>query len=68
MGGYSSPSTPTDEEVEVEANEIVRPIGRKAAKRKLHQNANNVVVDLVTNHFFTIGSTLMKRSKYSVTW
>ena len=57
MGGYSSPSTPADEEVEVEVDGVVRPIGRKAAKRKLHQNANNVVVDLVTSHFATMGST-----------
>jgi len=57
MGGYSSPSTHADEELEVEIDGIVHPIGRKAAKWKLQQKANNVVVDLVTNHFSTMGFT-----------
>jgi len=57
MGGYSSPSTPADEELEVEIDGIVCPIGRKTAKRKLQQKANNAMVDLVTNHFSTMGST-----------
>ena len=33
MGGYSSPSTHADEELEVEIDGTVRPIGRKVAKR-----------------------------------
>ena len=63
MEGYSSPSTPTDEQVEVEVYGVIHPIGRKAVKRKLKQKANNTMVDLVTNHFSTMGTTAIKKVK-----
>lgn len=63
MGGYSSPSTPVEEDLEVENDGTVRPIGRKAAKRKLQQKATNALVDLVINHLSTLGATANEKVK-----
>jgi len=63
IGGYSSPSTSADEGLEVGVDGFISSIGRKAAKRKLQQKANNTVVDLVTNHFSTMGTTGTEKVK-----
>jgi len=75
LGGHSeassfgTPSTPTtpinldsDDTPTVEVGGIVRPMGRKTAKRKANAQAPNPVVEVLTKELPILGSTKLKES------
>ena len=75
LGGHSessspvTPSTPTtpinldsDDTPTFEVGGIVRPMGRKAAKRKAKAQAPDLVVEVLTKELSILGSTKLKES------
>ena len=65
-GSPSTPDTPTTDASEDTATEqvggLIRPIGRKAAKRKAKERAHDSVLDVVTKELSTLGTTNVKNS------
>ena len=75
LGGHfeaSSPATPStpatpinldsDDTPTVEVGGIVRPMGRKTAKRKVKAQAPNPVVEVLSKELSILGSTKLKES------
>ena len=73
LGGYSkstSPGTPSipttpinldsDDTPTVEVGGIIRPMGKKAAKRKAKAQANDPVVEVLTKELSILGSSKVK--------
>jgi len=75
VGGYSgsetsdSPSTPdtlttpaSEDTPTEEVGGLIRPIGRKAAKRKAKERAHDSVLDVVTKELSALGTTNVKNN------
>jgi len=75
LGGHSdssfprTPSTPTtpinldnDDTLTIEVGGIIRPMGKKAAKRKAKAQANDPVVEVLTKELSILRSTKLKDS------
>jgi len=66
-GTPSTPSTPvnldSDDTPTIEVGGIIRPMGRKAAKRKAKAQANDPLVEVMTKELSILGSTKLKDSE-----